>query len=189
VCSWDVKLELRPLMESTVVLDDDCLNVGQGPFGARRIYLIESGTFKFVGSEFGHYSGNVLPCSADFATYGPNAESDDLKVDVRAVLHVKGGNQEKPERYIYVSHSTIVSLSLQARTTLHGNGTVKFQDSKFLVRPQFEVGVLKDHDDADWKRLMRLNRAMIIGHAELTKNTIAYQFWEVVNPTAPAEGG
>jgi len=168
---WEHKLDLRPLMILDLQLKDGW-DVGLGPFGSRKVFGAESGTFKFVAHDLLGIEGNVVPGPADFSC--TDTAEGILAIDVRALLETNS-----PKQYIAIRYANWIKVGEMLKLLYQGE-TISFDRSEFVVQPRFETGLADGTSPPN--RLKRLDTTVALGHAELSKKFIKYRFYEVVPP-------
>lgn len=177
---WSERLQLEDLLEADLYLEEEFLEVGNGPFGRRKVVRLKRGTATFLTRSLKGLQAKV-DAAADFALY--SEQNEIVLIDVRSVLEVDLGNDGKA--HIYVHYANDVRLTAEVRRQISAGRTIPFATSDFIVTPRFEVGVPEGKESPQAADLARLVHTRVIAHAELSPLRIKYRMYEVVNPTAP----
>ncbi|TNE33068.1 MAG: DUF3237 domain-containing protein [Alphaproteobacteria bacterium] len=149
-------MRLEPLLTFRNGLADTQV-IGEGPFGARRTYVIGPGTF-----EGERLRGEILPGGGDWMTVGRDGLAN---LDVRKTLRTHDG------ALIHLSYQGLYRFDDAIAAKLEAGAEAEFGETLFQVQARFETGDPR----YDW-----LNSTLAIGEGRETSRGVEYRLYSLV---------
>jgi len=150
-------MKLEFLMEYTATLREASEEVGQGPFGNRRIFSVTGGTF-----EGPRLRGRLLPTGGDWLLIDVDGVA---RLDVRATFQTDDG------ALIYVQYYGI-SREDPSRPPRPSTEPAEYGDRYFMTAPRFETGD---------ERYKWLNGLVTVAEGKRVPGGVSYRVYAVVN--------
>ncbi|HEB28054.1 MAG TPA: DUF3237 domain-containing protein [Porticoccus sp.] len=150
-------MQLTPLVEFDSEISD-LQQIGETPFGNRKIYIIGGG--HFWGERI---NGVALPGGGDWVSVNHDGLA---KLDVRKTIKTDDGALINMSYQGYYQYDSAITDKLE-----QGEG-YEFGENLFKVQVQFETGDPR----YDW-----LNTTLAVGEAKETGKTIIYRIYEMIS--------
>lgn len=153
-----MKLKLLVEFDSQI---SDLQELGETPFGTRKIYIVGGGNF--WGERI---KGQALPGGGDWVLINPQGLA---RLDVRKTIRTDDGALINMSYQGYYQFTDAITAQLEK-----GEG-YEFGDTLFQVQVQFETGD---------SRYAWLNTSLAVGEGRETGATIQYRVYEVLSDNA-----
>jgi len=134
------------------------VDVGAGPFGARRIFDVTGGH-----AEGPRLRGELLASGGDW-----------LLVDAGGIgyLDVRGTLATDDGAHIYIQYHGVLEMNAKVLAALAKGEATDWGDSYFMTQPRFETGD---------PRYAWLNRVVAVAEGRVLPSAVEYRVYEVVN--------
>ncbi len=150
-------MKLEPLMTYRADLKEP-VEVGDGPFGSRRIFDVIGGTF-----EGPRLRGSIQASGADWLLVSPDGFG---RLDVRCTLETDDG------AFIYVHYVGLIEFSASLAAAIAEGREPDFGDAAFFTQPRFETGD---------PRYAWLNTVFAVAEGRVLPNAVEYRVFQALN--------
>lgn len=150
-------MKLEPLMSYHADLKPP-VDVGAGPFGARRIFDVVGGTF-----EGPRLRGTVLPSGADWLLVDAEGVG---RLDVRAAFETDDG------AHIYMQYRGVLAMDDKIAAAVAGGAGFEYGDAYFMTQPRFETGD---------PRYSWLNSVVAVAEGRICAGAVEYRVYQLMN--------
>jgi hypothetical protein len=133
------------------------VDVGKGPFGARRIFDVTGGS-----AEGPRLRGKLLASGGDWLLLD---EGGTGRLDVRGTLETDDG------AHIYIQYHGVLEMNEKLLAALEKGEATDYGDTYFVTQPRFETGD---------PRYAWLNRVVAVAEGRVLPSAVEYRVYEVV---------
>ena len=133
------------------------VDVGTGPFGARRIFDVTGGS-----AEGPRLRGKLLASGGDWLLLD---EGGTGRLDVRGTLETDDG------AHIYIHYHGVIEMNEKVLGALQKGESTDYGDTYFMTQPRFETGD---------PRYAWLNRLVAVAEGRVLPSAVEYRVYEVV---------
>lgn len=148
-------MRLEPLLTFRNAISD-VQEIGDGPFGTRRTYIVGAGTF-----EGERLRGEILPGGGDWMTIGKDGLAN---LDVRKTLRTHDG------ALIHLSYQGLYRFDEALSAKVERGEDAEFGETLFQVLARFETG----DGRYDW-----LNSTLVVGEGRETSSGVEYRLFSL----------